>query len=205
MLSLAIVHVIISIVILVRFSIAAEKESIAMSTPAPEANSLFYHEDDYCQIELVPEENFDRLIRQAENVEDFAAKHFTGQGYTDMMIRDEHAFPLRHRGIRPAELDEILSGLALPRHDQVSTGIRPGEMPCVRTIGFGENYHAIFYDYESDIVDNIWLDGPGEFEPGKLIQVLHQIGVKWRLLLMDWNSLELIDLSNLEQLKKYLS
>jgi len=37
-----------------------------------------------------------------------------------------------------------------------------------------------------------------------LTKILNDIGEKWSLLLMDWNSLELIDLKDKKQIEKYL-
>ena len=175
-----------------------EKKQIDM------ANSIFYHEDDYQQVEIVPSENFNELIKQAENVQDFAEKHFDGSGYTDMMVREDNGFKLKQRGIQPKELDLILSELPIKRYSEVSTGIRPGEMTCENTFGYGENYNGIFFDFESDSVTGIWISGTPEVASEKYSSVLNDIGNKWNLLLMDWNSLELIVLKNKEQVEKYL-
>lgn len=168
------------------------------------SNSIFYHEDDYKQIEIVPSENFNELIKQAENVKDFEEKHFDGGGYTDMMVREENGFKLKQRGIQSDELDKILSELPIKRNNKVSTGVRPGEISSENTIGFGENYNGIFFDFESDYVTGIWIAGSPNVESVIFAQVLNNIGNKWSLLLMDWNSLELIDLKNKEQIEKYL-
>jgi hypothetical protein len=186
------------------------------ATPKPEAemeeakkedskdmDSIFYHEDDYCQVELVPIENFDALIRQAQNVQDFSEKHVDGGAYTDMYIRDSHGLHLKERGIPLAALDKLLSMLSMKRFIHVSTGIRPGEMDKGNTFGYGENYHGIFFDFASDVVNNIWIAGSPQADAAKISQVFHQIGQTWNLLLMDWNSLELIELKNKEQTQKY--
>ncbi|MBO3697721.1 hypothetical protein [Roseivirga sp. E12] len=176
-----------------------KKEQIDMS------NSIFYHEDDYRQVEIIPDENFSELIKQAENVQDFAEKHFDGGGYTDMMVREENGFKLKQRGIKTRELDLILSELPIKRYTEVSTGIRPGEMTSKNTFGYGENYNGIFFDFESDSVTGIWVAGSPSVENEEFAQALNNIGNKWSLLLMDWNSLELIDLKDKEQIEKYLN
>lgn len=177
----------------------SEKEHIDLS------NSIFYHEDEYRQVEIVPSENFNELIKQAENVQDFAEKHFDGGGYTDMMVRDENGFKLIQRGIEPKELDLILSELLIKKYTDVSTGIRPGEMKSENTYGYGKNYNGIFFDFESDSVTGIWIAGSPNVEDEKFAQALNDIGNRWSLLLMDWNSLELINLKDKEQIEKYLN
>jgi len=176
----------------------SEEERIDLS------NSIFYDEDHYRQVEIVPSENFNELIKQAENVQDFAEKHFDGGGYTDMTVRAENGFQLKKRGIKSRELDLILSDLPIKRYTEVSTGIEPGEMRSENTYGYGENYNGIFFDFESDSVTGIWIAGSPNIENEKFTQTLISIGNKWNLLLMDWNTLELIDLKNKEQIEKYL-
>ena len=173
-------------------------------TQIDSANSIFYHEDDYLQVEIVPFENFNELIKQAENVQDFSEDYFYGSGYTDMMVREENEFKLKQRGIQPKELDLIFSDLPIKRYNEVSTGIHPGEMTSENTFGYGKNYNGIFFDFESDFVTGIWISGSPEVVNEEYIQVLNNIGNKWNLLLMDWNSLEIIDLKNKEQIEKYL-
>jgi hypothetical protein len=168
------------------------------------ANSIFYHEDDYQQIEIVPAENFNYLIKQAENIQDFSKENFEGSGYTDMMVREENGLKLKQRGIKPKELDLFLSELPIKKYNKVSTGIRPGEMTSENTFGYGENYNGIFFDFESDSVTGIWISGLPVAANEVYTKVLNGIGNKWNLLLMDWNSLELIDLRNKEQIEKYL-
>jgi hypothetical protein len=184
---------------------ASSKDSNQTETKLAEMeNSIFYHEDDYRQVEIVSSENFEELIKQAENVQDFADQHFDGSGYTDVIVREDNGLKLNQRGIGTNELDSFLSELGLVKYSEVSTGIRPGEMESKNTIGYGQNYRAIFFDYETDTVQSIWITGTPDVEKTLYAEVLNKVGMKWNLLLMDWNSLELIDLRNKEQIEKYL-
>ncbi|KXX71304.1 hypothetical protein [Flammeovirga sp. SJP92] len=167
--------------------------------------SIFYHEDDYLQVEIVPNENFKELISQAENIKYFEGSNYTEDGYKDIIVRDEKEYLLKQREIDPKNLDIIFSKLSLDRSEEISTGIIPGEFICKDTIGYGEDYNGIFFNYKTDYVTNIWVVGTPDVEKVNLIQVLNEIGVKWNLLLMDWNTLELIDLKSIEHIEKYLS
>ena len=166
--------------------------------------TIFYHEDDFGQVEIIPSENFDRLVKEAENVQDFSEKHFDGGGYTDMYVRKENDLRLEAREIKVSELNEVLSKLSIEKHTIVTTGIRPGEMLSEDTFGYGENDRGLFFDVKDGIVSNIWISGRLEVNDETLIAVLNEIGTKWNLLLMDWNKLELVDLKSKEQLKKYV-
>lgn len=167
--------------------------------------SIFYHEDDYRQVEIVPSENFNELMKQAENIQDFAEKHFDGIGYTNIMLREDKGVILKDRGISVTELETVLLKLSLQKHTQVRTGIRPGEFLSENTFGYGKNYHGLFFEFESDTVLNIWIAGIIPVDKEKVIETLNEIGLKWNLLLMDWNSCELIDLKNKEQIARYLN
>ncbi|QNR24538.1 hypothetical protein [Croceimicrobium hydrocarbonivorans] len=168
-------------------------------------HSIFYHEDDYRQVELLPSENFNDLIKQAENLQDFAEQHFDAMGYTELMVREDKGLKLSQRGIGTKELDSCLCELGLEKYTEVSTGIRPGEMESKNTMAYGQNYKAIFFDYEVDTVQDIWIAGTPDVDKTLYAEVLHKLGMKWNLLLMDWNSLELIDLRNKAQIEKYLN
>lgn len=169
------------------------------------SKSIFYHEDDYRQVEIVPFENLKKLMQQAQNIHDFSEKHLDGGGYSDTMIREENGYKLDQRKIDPKELDRIFSELSIQKYIEVSTGIRPGEMLSENTFGYGKNYNGIFFDYEGNSVTNIWMVGSPHMDNEKLIITLNHIGKKWNLLLMNWNTLRLIDLKDKKQIERYLS
>ena len=53
--------------------------------------TIFYHEDDFCQIEIVPKENLSDLLKQADNINDFTAEN----GYSDIYVREENKVSLK--------------------------------------------------------------------------------------------------------------
>lgn len=54
----------------------------------------YFHEDDYCQVEILPVENLSFYKRQAREIEDFADEHREGVGFTDMYVREKKPIPL---------------------------------------------------------------------------------------------------------------
>jgi hypothetical protein len=167
-------------------------------------NNLFYHEDDYRQVEIVPKENLRELLKEADNVKDFASNNFDGSGFKDIYIRGEEKFKLLEKQISQLELEQILDDFPIKKHETVSTGIRPGEMLSKKTIGYGENYNGIFFQFEDKLVSAIWISGRIMNDDELVFELLKRIGQNWDLLLMDWNSLQLIDLKNEIQIEKYL-
>jgi hypothetical protein len=167
--------------------------------------AIFFHEDDYGQVQILSNQNFDWLMKEAENVQDFSLRHNAGKGFTNVYLRKDEGLKLEERNIKVSEIEEMLSKLGLEKHGIVSTGIRPGEMLSENTFGYGENYNGLFFDFKEDIVSNIWIAGILNVSDAKLIALLNEIGRKWSLVLMDWNSMDLIDLKSEVQIQKYLT
>ncbi|MFA7326533.1 MAG: hypothetical protein WC121_07720 [Candidatus Kapaibacterium sp.] len=163
--------------------------------------TIFYHEDDYCQIEIVPRDNLSELIKQAENISDFS----TENGYSDIYVREKNKVSLKSKEINKSELESLLVKLGTEKHSEIITGYGSDyRVKSENTIGFGKDYSAFYFDFENDIVKNIWITNLDGLNHVKVINVLSEIGKKWNLLMMDWNSSELIDLSNKKMIEKYL-
>ncbi|GAA4976335.1 hypothetical protein [Algibacter aquimarinus] len=163
--------------------------------------TIFYHEDDFCQIEIVPKENLPDLLKQADNIADFS----TENGYSDIYVREENKVSLKNRQIDKTELEKLLTELGTEKHTEVITGYGSEyRVKSENTIGFGKEYSAVYFDFENEKVKNIWITNLFGLNNDKVIDVLSKIGEKWNLVLMDWNSSELIDLSNKEMINKYL-
>jgi hypothetical protein len=163
--------------------------------------TIFYHEDDFCQIEIIPKENLSDLLKQADNIADFSAEN----GYSDIYVREENKVSLKSREIDKTELEKLLTELGTEKHTEVITGYGSDyRVKSENTIGFGKEYSAVYFDFENDKVKNIWVTNLFGLNHDKVVDVLSKIGEKWNLVLMDWNSSELIDLSNKEMINKYL-
>ncbi|MEH1009491.1 hypothetical protein VDP25_17265 [Winogradskyella sp. ECml5-4] len=163
--------------------------------------TIFYHEDDFCQIEIVPKENLSDLLKQADNIADFS----TENGYSDIYVREENKVSLKSREIDKTELEKLLAELGTEKHTEVITGYGSDyRVKSENTIGFGKEYSAVYFDFENDKVKNIWTTNLFGLNNDKVVDVLSRIGKKWNLVLMDWNRSELVDLSNKEMIKKYL-
>ena len=163
--------------------------------------TIFYHEDDFCQIELVPKENLSYLLQQADNIEDFTAEN----GYAKIYVREENKVSLKSRKIDKLELEILLTELGTEKHTEVITGYGSDyRVKSENTIGFGKEYSAIYFDFDNDKVNNIWITNLFGLNREKVVDVISRIGAKWNLVMMDWNRSELIDLSNKEMINNYL-
>jgi len=169
-------------------------------------SSLFFHEDDFCQIELVPIENYDNSKSQLEKSSDFSHEHFDGIGYTAIYVRSENKFELERRKIPVHVLNDFLISSGFTEAKKVTTGYgQDYRIVPENTIGFGHKYSAIYYDYISDYVTHIWLSQPFNIEREKLVSFLAEAGRRWCLLLVDWEASRVVDLSNEKSIIEYLS
>ena len=163
--------------------------------------TIFYHEDDFCQIEIVPRENLSELIKEADNISDFTSEN----GYSDIYVREENKVSLKTKKISKSELESLLAKLGTEKHTEIITGYGSDyRVKSENTIGFGKDYSAVYFDFENDIVKNIWITNLYGLNHENVINTLLEIGEKWNLIMMDWNSSELIDLSNKKMIEKYL-
>lgn len=209
LLLILLIVIILYVLIVKKFSLQKHKTQFyADETYSSKANidgTIFYHEDDFCQVEIVPNENLNRLIKEAENIVNHSDENLDRVGFTDIHVREESTIQLLDRKIQVSELKEILSELSLEFHEIVSTGIRVNEMLSENTQAYGENYNGIFFNYDDDnLVINIWILGELDDASPKFKDIMNEIGKKWSLLLMDWNSLEIIDLREPNQIENYL-
>jgi methyltransferase-like protein len=163
--------------------------------------TIFYHEDDFCQIEIVPKENLSDLLKQADNIDDFTAEN----GYSDIYVREENKVSLKTKQIDKTELENLLAKLGTEKHTEIITGYGSDyRVKSENTIGFGKDYSAVYFDFDNESVNNIWITNLFGLNHENVVNVLSEIGEKWNLVMMDWNRSELIDLSNKKMIEKYI-
>jgi hypothetical protein len=80
-----------------------------------------YHEDDYCQLELVVESNGRRCAEQMGKIDEFAAAHKADVGWTDIFVRSANPTPLSSQNISRTEFVQAITP-SMPRFDRVFTG-----------------------------------------------------------------------------------
>lgn len=171
--------------------------------------SLFFHEDDYCQVQLTVKENFTHLQKEAEEVLGFAKEHFDSSGFTDMKIRSDMPFKLAERQIKINDIEPIIAKTDFTKISKVVTGYGQSYREELKLAhAHGKNGCAIFYNFKDNIVEHIWLDynwGNSQNDKTYLASCLIDLGQKWNLVLMDWNQLKLVDLTDSSAIQTYLN
>ncbi len=172
-------------------------------------NSIYLHEDFYCQVELVPLENAADLKKENEKIDEFTRENRDGLGFTDIYVRDGQNFKTSERRIPIREFEALVQSCGFQKVDKVYSGYGSHKVESSNTSGFKLDSSAVFCDFKNDIVENIWIDGfrfnKHSDHQKQLINVLYVLGEKWNLILNDWDLTETIDLSNRKLIQEYTS
>jgi hypothetical protein len=157
---------------------------------------VFFHEDDYCQIEVLPLENLRSCLEQAGAIEEFAA-HRTGAGWDAMYVRHENPITLETLRIPLADIRAKLSP-TLAEYDEVFTGYSSYRERCRNVRAFGNDESpTIFVGFgANDLVTAIWCSYP--------LIALQQLPRFDELLLADWGWSIICPLQETPRLLTYL-
>ena len=167
---------------------------------------IYFHEDDYCQLEVLPLSAEQFCRREMGEIEEFAEEHREGPFYTDMYLREESPEPLRQLNLRPEQLTAALD--FLPAYDLVETGYSSYREECQSTQARGLNEElAVFWSVdEAGLVEAIWLAfwvEPQEANAAR--QLLTALGHLDPLLLADWGWSRCVDLSQPTEIEQYVA
>ena len=166
----------------------------------------YFHEDDYCQTELLPIANLQHCRDQLGEIESFSAQHKSEFGWTDMYVRPDAPQTLADCRITLIELQRVL-GQFLPTFDRVMTGYSTYKKPCQNTIAFGADTNLIlFAAHDGEFIITLWLTifGLSEHDAELASRVLKQMS-QWRLLLVDWSMSALVALNETDAVERYLA
>ncbi|WP_324673598.1 hypothetical protein [Hymenobacter sp. GOD-10R] len=167
-----------------------------------------FWEDDYCQIEIVPWENKEFIEEQIRRTNNSTVKLRDEHGFTKIFERSSMPITSLSKEFRIDYWENALVGFGFIKAKYIRYD--SGEIiDCKKsnTKAYGFTNFTIFFDIEDEFVKNIWLsigvlDSAKQFETIKL--ALYCLGEEYEFILIDWNSLELIDLRNRVKIDKYL-
>lgn len=140
---------------------------------------VYFHEDDYRQIEILPIDNLSFCIKEIGDIEKSASENFDGFGYKDIHIREENPSELISLSISENELEDKLSA-HLPKYDNVYTGYSSYREQCTGTFAFGkDDQETIFYETSNGNCSAIWVSDP--------LEELLYLPYLEKLLFVDWS------------------
>jgi len=184
----------------------ANKTPMVESDPNEFVPALW--EDDYCQVEIVSYENQAFIKKQSTGISDLAEKSKSPLGFNESFERGAMPFPTLTKEIRIDYLEYTLSGFGLPKAKHIRYGAKQiFDCASGNTKAFGYYNFIIFFDSEEEFVKNIWITTGlivDIIQFDLIVSVLYDLGESLEFILIDWDSLELIDLRDRRQIEKYL-
>jgi hypothetical protein len=120
---------------------------------------IYFHEDDYCQQELLPREALAFVESEIKKSDEFAAAHLApgGIGWTDISVRQDPPTGFRALKMTREDFDVAISS-HLPSFDQVITGYSTFRERCKKAAAWGTSQqNAILIDWDDEgIIKNVW-------------------------------------------------
>jgi hypothetical protein len=168
---------------------------------------VYYHEDDYCQLELVFEVNGQFCAEQMGMIDEFSAVHKADVGWTDVYARPDNPTPLSAVNITGSDLTACMPS-SMPRFDRVFTGYSTCRTECERTIAFGPHDSLVAYAEVdgNDVVTSVWFtfDLKSSDDVAVAIDLMHGLS-RWPLLVADWGWSQLIRVNDSDALTHYFN
>ena len=166
-------------------------------------------EDDYCQVEIVPEENKAFINEQSTEITGLIDKSRSKFDFAGSFSRGSMPITTLSKKITVNYLENKLTSFNIPKIEHIrydSTKIINCKTSKIKA--YGSSSFTIFFDLdELGFIKNIWLS------LGLIVEVkvfhtlqsfLHSLGEIDGFVLIDWNSLELLNLKDEHQIQKYL-
>src|SRR5690606_2608359 len=179
------------------------------SNPKIENESLpSFWEDDYCQIEIVPRQNIENIKSSIKQIDNFTEKTKTEYGYTDIFVREGLPFPTKDEKYRIDAFEKLLIEKCFKKATQIRyDGYTIIDCSYKTSNAFSLPCFNFFYDCEDEFLKNIWIStslitSTEHFDT--ILETLYELGESYELILINWNSSELVDLANRNQIKDYL-
>lgn len=168
--------------------------------------NISIHEDDYCQIQLLPFENIEFILNEIEVIIGFKKENFNINGCDKIFVRNSPNFPLISKNIKFSELQKVIEQNDFEKITNVNIGYGNNFTKSL-TNGYGTNNCAVLIDCNNKIVENIWFIyywNSTEIEKEKLNNLLVEINQICNQILIDWNQCIIVELTK-DNINKYLS
>lgn len=186
------------------YSLATLCDSTPSVEPVPRPKHCrTLHEDDWRQIEFVPQANLAYIEREQESLAAFKQQNRRGAGWTNVYIRREHPTTLSATGMRLPDISSL-------SESSLWLGSGPPWGGLVKG-GFALSDDSNWFLYGQRMTDGKVLQlavSPYLSTPSAaFVELARRISIDSRLLLVDWHAASVVDTSSQETLlgwsKKY--
>jgi hypothetical protein len=168
-------------------------------------DSIFFHEDFYRQIELIPEENYFKTQSSLDN----DMPSYYNLGLPILKTRNEHLIKTEDKKIDANDLLNSIREFANSYFPIVKTGYGSQIEIKKSTVAVGYERLAVFIENKDNIVKNVWIcqsnNLPKNSLDYKIVDVLNILGMKFNFILIDWDEEAVIRLSSKRIIIDYLN
>lgn len=167
---------------------------------------LYFHEDDFLQVEIIPSK---AIFEKTRNIEDLSYIK-NEDGFPIISERGSRKYLTKNILIRSSDLSTYLEDNAIVKYDKLYSGYGSNKKRIFKARAFGYEDYAIVFKYQRKIVTDIWIVYDSELKTlsetyNRFEKTLNQIGEKWNLFLIDWNEEVIIDLNKIKDIKNYIN
>jgi hypothetical protein len=121
---------------------------------------IYFHEDDYCQQQILPAIDADSIADELRKVGEFSEAHRApgGMGWTDIYVREEGGPGFGHLKVYRSQFDALIKDI-MPAYQRVYSGYSSHRELCKNTGAWGiSDLCCIFCDWDdTEIVQNVWV------------------------------------------------
>jgi len=152
---------------------------------------IYFHEDDYCQQELLPHDALAFAEAEVRKIGEFADAHRAagGIGWTDVYVRQKPPVGFRALGMKKEDIDAVISP-HLPPFDLLYTGYDSYRERCRKAAAWGTSQqNALFADWDNDgVITNVWTQFFESNEKSLLAtsKAVAALGMLHSLIYVDW-------------------
>lgn len=181
-------------------------KSVFNSTEPEKRTSILFWDDDYMLREIFSSKNIEFAKSESSRIAKFGEQHYNGNGFTEITMVESCPFPISKSNISEKDLIDTFENAGLPKIMDIYYAGKKKPIENSKFKVYGENLMGIFYETEESIISNLWFANYNFKNSDKTIitVALNEIGKKFDLILVDWNSCEIIDLKKITEIECYL-
>lgn len=166
---------------------------------------IYYHEDFYRQIELVPEENYFASNRFIDDLPPIEGSIY---GFKNIAVRPEQKIKLLDRKISFEEVSNLFSPICLLYSENVTTGYGQYIQKAKNTVVWGFEQFGLFVKGQNSFIEAIWLSDSPAFPQlrtsNHLADAIFNISKQYSLILIDWNKEIICRIRSQNDVREYL-
>lgn len=177
--------------------------------PIDKGHVFYYHEDDFCRVEMRPRENLPELKKDLVQIENINQNHSDEYGYYKIHVIQEGKVKTIDRQIGIDEFENIMKKTGYKKFNNITTGYGSRVFDSEYSTGYGVRGCTLLFERHQNIVDHIWFDfyplSTFKKDIDSMYTYVTEISKKWNLILVDWRNEIIVDPLINDSLRRYLN